>query len=391
MYLPFRFTNQHLSNFNDEIVVTESKIIFILHRNKIVTKYNKINDIFEIQVKISDAVIFMKYIIKNHKVFHGKKIIFPDNYFFEYLIFILANDMYYHIKFFTKKFMPLVEDKISKYLYLIHNVLFNIPNNIIISTNTMCYFINKLNYNSISFYLYYGIDNFDIEVFEHILKLYGKMLKKYLTDETNDVFDGINNMVSFGVLLENVMLSKKKDVFDCVIENFSSYFDDIDLNEIPNNRKKIYYETKKDYQYDDKLIKSLLNGSVYTYNASKEIYSDIVSDCRDINYLTDFLVYDILKKERYYTSESLVDWKCYPKFLKCVLNEIDKRIGINQEYIDKLFIESYRNSEIIVKILISYGADYIKFGCKFIKRAMKHGRTYSTAFIGELIFNDSFQ
>ncbi|BCS83778.1 hypothetical protein QLL95_gp0345 [Cotonvirus japonicus] len=391
MFFPFCFTDQHLSKFSDEIIVAQSKIIFTTNHKKITTKYKKINDIFEIQVKMSDAITFMKYIMENYHVFRNNKIHFPEKYFFKYMIFILANNMYPHIKFFNKKFIPLVERKISKYLCLISGILMKIPNNTVISDNTKCYFVSNLDYDSISYYLYHGIRYINIEVFDCLLKLYGKILKKYLTDETYDFLYANQGLISFSGLLKNVMASKKKIFFDRTIEYFSSYFDNINPDKILDKRKKIYYETKQEYQYNDELIKEFLTYSVYSHETSKEIYRDILSDCRDINYLTDFLVLELLRDEYCHSSESFVDWKCYPKYLKSILNEIDKRIGIKQTYIDNLFINSYRNSETIVNILIDYGADYTRLSRKFIKKARFHNKFYSADFLNKLTSKDSIQ
>ncbi|AGC02403.1 hypothetical protein H012_gp045 [Acanthamoeba polyphaga moumouvirus] len=103
--------------------------------------------------------------------------------------------------------------------------------------------------------------------------------------------------------------------------------------------------------------------------------------------LSDFKVENLKNKLVYIIIDEVGNDDDINYYLEPILYQIYSKIGMDQGFIDELFLKSYNFSENMTKILVEYGANYEKYGKKAIKEAKKINNTEIINYIKNLLEN----
>uniref|UniRef100_A0A6G6ACN2 Ankyrin repeat-containing protein n=1 Tax=Borely moumouvirus TaxID=2712067 RepID=A0A6G6ACN2_9VIRU len=158
----------------------------------------------------------------------------------------------------------------------------------------------------------------------------------------------------------------------------SSLFDNIDADKIKN---KILYDTLYEYFEYNKEIKEDLIRTIIIDKCGycPEIYEMILSDL-DVEYLKNKVILLVIKNVGYSINVNY--------YIEPVLYHIYSKTGLDQKFIDDLFLVSDNGSENLIKILVEYGADYEKYGATLMKKAKKQNNYHVTNYVKKLLKNN---
>ncbi|AGF84854.1 hypothetical protein QJ854_gp928 [Moumouvirus goulette] len=388
-YFPHYISSGCLSSYDKYITNKKYKTRFIISKKKsIPIFYQKIDFNTVILMKIKHAIPFMNFIIKktkNEKLFCRNIVLSADyNKYFDH---ILTNNMVDQIKIFLKKYIPFIESSYSneglcsifndKYKTLSNETLYLVINSFSIFTLSKC--INsgiggpKVNH----------ILTLDIKILKKLLRLYIKKLTKcltsdpkYFTKKYHIESKNISTNMYFTDLREISKICAHRnnpEFFEYALEKLSSF---IDTDDVKND---ILYDQLYEYfEYDKDVKMELFYSILFNCAPCPEIYEILISDF-EVEFLKNKIVCDIVDEVSY------LDDKLF--CLESILFRIYSKMGIDQEFIDDLFLKSQYGSKNVIKILVEYGADYERYGKKLIKKAKKQNNKEVINYVKKLLEN----
>ncbi|QGR54377.1 hypothetical protein [Moumouvirus maliensis] len=322
--------------------------------------YKEINNFICICTEIKYAILFMKYFIKNNKC--NNNII---NKFFnyssevgeiccDYFEYILINNMMNHIKIFLKEYCPIFLDG-NHNICCYFNVIYNRLAKETLMKQTLYFVIKTFSLETISYCIHNGLNNsledttiLDLFLLKKLLKLFIKKLKKYITSSlkyfANKHNIELKDLKNKTEILHYIHIMNLEEILNLCIENnnpeffkyslnkLSSFLDNIDTNNIKNNKLYDPLCKYKYFEYDEKMRKVLIKNILLKSNPCFEIYELILSDFK-VEYLKNKLIYIVLEEISYRDD---ID-----SYLEPILYHIYSKMGMDQEFIDNLFRRSY--------------------------------------------------
>ncbi|AVL95263.1 hypothetical protein ma876 [Moumouvirus australiensis] len=376
-YFIFHEHKPFFTTYKTKFFISKKKYIPILYCNGIDSKF---------RIKIKYAILFMNFIIKkakNEKFFCLDKYISAD--YSEYFEYILTNNMIDHLEIFLKKYYPIVESCYRSYgLSSIFTKKYNmLPN------ETLSYVTDSFSIFTLSSCIETGIVNeITYPILKNLLKLFVKKLKKCLTSEPSYFIDKYHiksskiltdmHLTNLHEILQTCVQQNNTEFFKYALDKLSSLFDNIDADEIKN---KILYDSLYEYfEYDKEIKEDLIRTIVFEEcEYCPEIYEMVLSDL-DVEYLKNKVILLVIKKVGHFINVNY--------YIEPVLHHIYSKTGLDQKFIDDLFLVSENGSENLIKILVEYGADYEKYGTKLIKKAKKRSNYHVINYVKKLLKNN---
>ncbi|AAV50453.1 hypothetical protein [Acanthamoeba castellanii mimivirus] len=290
-----------------------------------------------ITVNFNDSLDFMKFIVK--------KKIYCDEYKHDYLKYILQNKHYDIIKFYCKKFIPLVKPNDSVFSFF--NSLF-----VDIDLDDFKYIFKYSCLEDIKphiNYILYKADNINIEFMDDIISMYKSKLTKLFTSGKIFYLEISEIEINPCIFLVPALRKDDTNLFDFIMEEICNLTSEIDKTKL--NKKRLKLLENFEVEFNSEFIWEIINYYIlddfgrgenrYGTYICPNIFRQLLSSIFDMDSLIDEGgVDDILMYDAVEYMGILCDF-----------------IGDTRpEFINKILVEA--RSTKMAQLLIDYGADY---------------------------------
>ncbi|AKI80437.1 hypothetical protein QJ850_gp262 [Acanthamoeba polyphaga mimivirus] len=316
-------------------------------------------------IDLENAILFIKFISKHNYFcyeidgdYHKCKM---DKYMHRYIMFVINNIMEDHIEIifsrllpvyknfqgkFTANFIELIISGIDKYVseQLVKTIMDNYPYN-----DYSLLFDKVIERSTDKDLIEYTIDAYRKKLFRCIKK------NKKILPKTN-----------LKEILFQFIINNDVDMFNFVVNSFMDISNDFQELKINDKQQKKINDLKKSFDYEyysDSLISAAIENNSY------KIISQLIDDSIGLDYFDYHSVRYIMKEEKFEVFDVI----------------LEKIIKNNKKMINRLFLKSYWYEIPIVDSLISYGANYNKYGHTVIFLAKIHDNKEVADFLKKII------
>ncbi|QTF49635.1 hypothetical protein qu_744 [Acanthamoeba polyphaga mimivirus] len=318
-----------------------------------------------IYIDLENAIQFVKFISKHNYFcyeidgdYHKCKM---DKYMHRYIMFVIANNMEDHIEIIFSRLLPSYKKfkgaHTTDFIKLIISGIAKYNSEQLVKT-----IIDNYPYNDYSLLFEKVIEgNADKDLIEYTIDAYRKKLFRCIKKNKN-----ILPKVDLKDILIQFIITNDVDMFNFVVNSFmdiSNDFQELKIND--KQQKKINDLTKIfDYEYySDFLISAAIENNSY------KIISQLIDDSIGLDYFDYRSLRYIMKEEKFEVFDVV----------------LEKVIKHDKKMTNRLFLKSYHYEIPIIDSLISYGANYNKYGHTVIFLAKLNDNTEVAEFLKKII------
>lgn len=318
-----------------------------------------------IYIDLENAIQFIKFISKHNYFcyeingdYHKCKM---DKYIHRYIMFVINNSMEDHIEIIFSKLLPGYKNfkgtHTTDFDKLIISGIAKYSNEQLVKK-----IIDTYPYNNYSLLFEKVIErSTDKDLTEYTIDAYRKKLFRCIKKNKN-----ILPKVDLKNILFQFIIVNDVDMFNFVVNSFTDILNEFQELKINDKQQKNINDFLKslDYAYfSDWLISAAIE------NDSDKIISQLIDDSLGLDYFDFRSIRYIMKEEKF-------------KVFDVVLEKI---IKYDKKMINRLFLKSYHYEIPIIDSLISYGANYNKYGHTVIFLAKLNEYTEVVEFLKKII------
>lgn len=318
-----------------------------------------------IYIDLENAIQFIKF-ISGHNYFcyeingdhHKCKM---DKYIHRYIMFVINNSMEDHIEIIISRFLPVYKNfkgtHTTDFDKLIISGIAKYNNEQLVKT-----IIDNYPYNNYSLLFEKVIErSTDKDLIEYTIDTYRKKLFRCIKKNKNFL-----PKVDLKNILFQFIIINDIDMFNFAVNSFTDILNEFQEFKINDKQQENINDFRKslDYEYfSDWLISAAIE------NDSDKIISQLIDDSLGLDYFDFRSIRYIMKEEKF-------------KVFDVVLEKI---IKYDKKMINRLFLKSYHYEIPIIDSLISYGANYNKYGHTVIFLAKLNEYTEVVEFLKKII------